>query len=324
MSRTASPWIEFPAFRDYEAGRQAANNAMMALLAGSQLAAHTLQLTRGSTRLLPEIFPGVEHVSYFNLRTDVATDLLLDTGHHLGAVAVPYALAVHEDFVVTVLDILDSLGFSRRAPGRNADTTKNRVKAWNMHEAVWMTLGQAAPSRGSIPALEHFHLLREMRNAQIHAGGVVTPELAAEATNMTSQAAINWQRLARRTPEDVVADRRFKFTTFDIFAVFATTKAMGRIVNGILKSHIHVGHWADICLQDYVAQTSKPVGSDQWLRGLIGHAALNYAASGVSPEDVITAAVAAGAWTEGRTYAPRRSVRGAKRRRDRGTRPPEP
>ncbi len=67
--------MEFPAFRRYEATRQAANN--------------TIQLTTGSNRLLPEIFPRVEHVKYFNLRTDPATQLLLDTGHHLGAVAVP-------------------------------------------------------------------------------------------------------------------------------------------------------------------------------------------------------------------------------------------
>lgn len=58
-------WVEFPAFRRYEATRQKANNALMAMLAGSQLAAHTLQLTSGSTQLLPEILPGVAEIQYF-------------------------------------------------------------------------------------------------------------------------------------------------------------------------------------------------------------------------------------------------------------------
>ena len=132
--------MEYPGFRRYEAVRQEANNAMMALLAGSKLAAHTLQLTSGSVRLLPEIFPGVPHIGYFNLRTDVAAQLLAEVGHHLGAVAVPYALAVHEDFVISTLELLDSLGRPTLAPGKKQDLAKNDVKAWNMHEAVWVTL----------------------------------------------------------------------------------------------------------------------------------------------------------------------------------------
>ena len=100
MPSTPATWVEFPTFRRYEANRQEANNAMMALLAGSKLAVHTLQLTSGSKELLPRIFPGVDHIAYFNLATDEATRLLLDTAHHLGAVAIPYALAVHEDFVM--------------------------------------------------------------------------------------------------------------------------------------------------------------------------------------------------------------------------------
>jgi len=49
MPGAPSVWVEFPLFRRYESSRQEANNAMMALLAGSKLAAHTLQLTTGSS-----------------------------------------------------------------------------------------------------------------------------------------------------------------------------------------------------------------------------------------------------------------------------------
>ena len=313
--------MEFPAFRTYEASRQEANNAMMALLAGSKLAAHTLQLTTGSTRLLPEIFPGVEHVTYFNLRTDAATQLLRDTGHHLGAVAVPYALAVHEDFVMTVLSLLRENGFTRKAPGDNADPTKNRVTAWNMHEAMWMTVGQPLPPRGSVMALEHFHLLREMRNAQIHAGGAVSGRLSDEVDNMTSQAATAWERLSRRAPTDVIASDPLRFTTFDIFAVFSITKTLGRTVNTLLRDSLTTGQWADICLKDYSNLTSKPRGSDRWLRGLIGHAAINYGAGVMTEQDVVDAAVAAGIWAAGRSWTPRRASRGEKRTRVRGAGP---
>lgn len=311
--------MEFPAYRRYESIRQEANNAMMALLAGSKFAAHTLQLTSGSSRLLPEMFPGVEHITYFNLRTDAATQLLLDTGHHLGAVAVPYALAVHEDFVMTVLHLLDGFGYTRRAPGDNADTAKNRVSAWNMHEALWMTLRKPAPLRGTVVPLEHFHLLREMRNAQIPAAGAVSARLSRDVSDMTSPGAVAWRALSRRAPADVIGTDPLRFTTFDIFAVFATTKALGRIVNQLLRNGLTSCQWAEVCLEDYSALTSKPRGSDRWMRGLIGHAAMNYGA--ITEQEIIDAAIAAGAWASGRTPLPRRSSRGARRTRIPGSGP---
>lgn len=321
MTGAPSNWVEFPDFRQYEATRQEANNAMMALLAGSKLAAHTLQLTSGSRQLLPEIFPGVEHISYFNLRTDSATELLLDSGHHLGAVAVPYALAVHEDFVMTVLAMLDTMGHTWRAPGSNSDPTKNRVKAWNMHEAVYMTLGQPVPARGSAEiALEHFHLLREMRNTHIHAGGSISSGLRDQVTDISAPAKAEWERVARRTPADVIAMPRLRFTTFDIFAAFGTTKALGRTINALLRDGLAQTEWAEICRSDYSTLSSKTPGSDQWIRGLLGHANAFYGTTSMTEADLLNAAIAGGQWTEGRSFAPRRSQRNARRRRDPGSR----
>jgi hypothetical protein len=323
MPIVARTWVEFPGFRQYEATRQEANNAMMALLAGAKLAAHTLQLTTGSRQLLPEIFPGVEHIGYFSLRTDTATALLADTGHHLGAVAVPYALAVHEDFVMTTLELLDSLGYMRKAPGRNGDLTKNPVKAWNMHEALYMTLGLQVPIRGSNPmALEHFHLLREMRNSQIHDGGGISGSLKQQVQDMSQPAAIDWLRLARRTPMDVIAEDQLRFTTFDIFAVFATTKTLGRTLNTLLRNHVPRPSWARIAVDDYAVHSSKSAGSDAWMRGVLGHATLYYGAVKISERELVDAAIAARYWTAGRNIVPRRARRGAARVRNRGNRYP--
>ncbi len=52
----------FGAYRQYEETRIATSNAVMRLLAGAGMAAHMLQLTEGSDRLLPEIFPNVAHI----------------------------------------------------------------------------------------------------------------------------------------------------------------------------------------------------------------------------------------------------------------------
>ena len=61
----------------------------MALLAGSHLANHTLNLTQGSDRPLSEIFPRVPHIERFNLKTETASALLADAEAHLSAMAIP-------------------------------------------------------------------------------------------------------------------------------------------------------------------------------------------------------------------------------------------
>ncbi|MBV9028989.1 MAG: hypothetical protein JO364_01500 [Pseudonocardiales bacterium] len=55
-----------------------ARNAMMALPAGAGMASHLLQLTCGSKHLLPEVFPQVPHIGWFNLRSERADQALLN------------------------------------------------------------------------------------------------------------------------------------------------------------------------------------------------------------------------------------------------------
>lgn len=291
----------------------------MALLAGSTLAVHTLQLTEGSQQLLPDIFPGVGHIKYFNLRTQDANELLQDTGHHLGAVAVPYALAVHEDFIMTVLDLLVGLGYARQADGNNSNKSKNMPKAWNMHEAVYLTLGITPPSSGPVAdRLQQFHLLRHMRNAQIHNGGEVSSDLIDAVNAMSAKACTEWARIGRRQPSDITSTPEVHFTVFDIFAVFAVTKALGRQVNDVLANEVGIARWADICIADYASISSQRPNSDQWMRAAIGHALLLYSATGITPEDVIDGAVRAGHWQGGRFLVPRR----VRRQRNPGAGPP--
>jgi hypothetical protein len=91
--------IRFAQYRRYEARRVAASNAMMALLAGAGMASHLLQLTRGSQYLLPEVFPQVPPIGRLNLRSELAHQILDAADVHLGAMSIPYALAIHDDFL---------------------------------------------------------------------------------------------------------------------------------------------------------------------------------------------------------------------------------
>ena len=64
--------VRFADHRQYEQARIEASNAVMGLLAGARMAAHLLQLTEGSDRLLPEIFPQIPHIGRPNLTTTAA------------------------------------------------------------------------------------------------------------------------------------------------------------------------------------------------------------------------------------------------------------
>jgi hypothetical protein len=292
------PEVGIPAYRNYIAARQDANNAMMALLAGSRLAAHTLQLTQGSQRLLPEIFPAVDHIRRFNLQTDRARQLLVDADSHLGAVAVPYALAVHEDFMLQVLNLIKQHGIQLR-------NDRKAAKAWNMHEIFSRSTGHVFSKQ----LLSQFHLLRLMRNSQIHTGGQPSPELIKKARSLSAAENTAWERLTGRSATTMVDAAKLTFTSGDIFSAFAVTKRLGRDVNAALQTALAVATWCQIVVEDYAAVASHLPNSDQWLRGLEGYARQFYSPLGLSAPDLEGAARAMGVWTRTHPVPQRRSQR---------------
>jgi len=98
-----------------------------------------------------------------------ARQFLLDADCHLASVAVPYALATHEEFVMNTLSLLT-------AHGRTLVTHGKQVRAWNMHTVLFETLGVPEPEEW----MQSFHVLRELRNCITHVGGNVSTRLRDE------------------------------------------------------------------------------------------------------------------------------------------------
>ena len=113
---TKAQVVRFADYRQYEQVRTEASNAVMGLLAGARMAEHMLQLTEGSDRLLPEMFPQIPHIGRLNLKTGAARGILAAGDTHLGAMAVPYALAIHEDYLRTCLTLLKRGGANLYKP----------------------------------------------------------------------------------------------------------------------------------------------------------------------------------------------------------------
>ncbi|MFJ8919847.1 hypothetical protein ACIREK_10250 [Streptomyces sp. NPDC102415] len=273
-------------YREYFRTRVEVNNAMMALLAGSRLAGHTLQLTAGSQRTLAELFPAVEHIGRFNLRSDEARSLLRNADHHLTSVALPYALATHEDFVMSSIEFLRNEGFAIKKGGK-------AVKAWNMHSVLFNSAGSAIPH----DLLQSFDLLREMRNSTIHAGGKLQPNLLKSVSAMGASSTAEWQRLNSQAPSDVIASGQVSLNASHIFTAFAVTKSLARRINTSLRSAIPKSSWARIAVEDYQEITSKTKNSSSWRRSLIGYVRLNYSPANLTETDLEQAARQLNYWT---------------------------
>lgn len=279
------PEMKYPEYRNYVENRVVANDAMMALLAGSRLGSHTLQLTTGSNRTLAELFPAVEHIERFNLRSDAARSLLQDADHHLASVAVPYALATHEEFVISSIDFLKKEGIKIRGGGQ--------PKAWNMHEIIFNSTGYTAPNDW----LGCFHVLREMRNCGIHAGGRVQQRLIDRVNMISSGSRAIWYKLTQQDPFDLTKANRMTLLAEHVFAAFAVTKRLGREINTAFSQAVPIPSWARIATEDYQSVSSKHKNSTNWRRALIGYTRQFYKPANLTEKDLETAARALGFWT---------------------------
>jgi hypothetical protein len=282
--------VMYPAYRDYIETRTTVNSAMMALVAGSQIASHSLQLVRGSTRPLAELFPEVPHIGRFNLRSDQARDVLNNAEHHLASVALPYALSTHEDFV---MESIETLKAERVPLVHDGAPLRKQIKAWNMHPVLFESAGYTVPPH----LLEVFNLIREMRNCTAHNGGRADQKLL-DCLNLMSQPAIDlWTRLAKQDPNNSVVNGRVVLTAEHVITAFAITKRLGREINRALAGGLPMTAWARTAVEDFAKETTKMKNSSGWRRGLVGYTRRYYQALGLAEADLESAARATGRWT---------------------------
>lgn len=275
------PEIHFPTYRDYVRNRIDVNNSMMALLAGSRMAAHLLEDKKGSTETLSELFADVGHIQSFNLVTDSARDLLINADQHIASVSLPYALATHEAFVRQMIKLI-------RDNGTTIIDDGERIRAFNMHAVFFASCNHSEPTTW----MQIFHVLREARNCIIHLNGGVSPELKTAIVQMGPDARAEWQRMNQQSlPKDLMGkDKRLTLTAEHIFTSFATTKALGREMNTMLGQHLSGDAWARIAVEDYASQTKKPRNSSQWSRGVAGYARQMYSGAPCGKREIEQAA----------------------------------
>lgn len=234
--------VRFPGYRDWEARRVEASNAMMGLLAGAQLAAHLLKLTEGSSHLLPEVFPQVDHIGRFNLTTHEASAILAAADTHLGAMSVPYALALHEDYLKTCLRLLHRAGLC------SAGTVSNTTLAGQHAKIAELSGGTFSADR-----LAQLDTIRRMRNCMIHEGGRADAALVAAVAAWSPATEKLWTKVAPSL-KGIAAGDAIAFGHQQLILALAVTKSLSREANVLVQPVISREVWADVVAEDVVAR----------------------------------------------------------------------
>jgi hypothetical protein len=255
--------VRFPEYRAYEAARVDSSNAMMALLAGAGLASHLLQLTQGSSHLLPEVFPRVPHIGRFNLESEAARVILDSADAHLGAMSVPYALALHEDFLRTCLSMLQRAGIASRS--------QVEVSLAGQHSLIEKLTGDTFDS----DSLIQLDVLRSMRNCLIHGGGLVGSALISALQPWTKRAEAGWVKLAP-SPTRVTIGQRVVFGHGEMILALAVTTKLAREANRLIQRVVPRSQWADVIVADYRIETDGNILAPDFLRKIRGFARFNY------------------------------------------------
>ena len=274
--------VRFPEYRAYEAARIDASNAMMGLLAGAQMAAHLLQLTEGSSRLLPEIYPRIAHIGRFNLTSQGASQILTSAEEHLGTMAVPYALAIHEDHLRTCLRLLVQAGRAKSGdPG---------AKLFSLHSKFEVATGGHLSAVG----LEQFHMVRHLRNAAVHSGGTADTNVISQAAKWSAQANLDWIRIAKRSPTNLRVGDKVRLGHGELLVSLAITKRLTNEMNALMVPALTTAAWSDIVVADLIQTSGIPRARQERLKAAKGLARYHYSPCSLTDHDLTQALARAG------------------------------
>lgn len=255
--------------------RDDVNSSIMGLVAGSQMAIHLLRLTEGSDHLLAEVFPNIPHIGRLNLKTSAAREVLDSAETHLSAMAIPYVLAVHEDYMKSCLKLVE-----RHC---NTNIKAKDVPSSKQHEL----LQDQATKKFTSYSLEQFHLIRRMRNCMIHRGGEIDTALENHCAQLSSDAIQGWEVLTGRTPQFKVGQEKIRFGQRETVATLAITKRLARETNLILQGVIPRSAWGAIMMADVSSQTpGLPKSFSDRFRKVRGYARYYYAVLNFNDQEI--------------------------------------
>jgi hypothetical protein len=267
--------IQFPAYRSFETSRIATNDAAMALLVSTQLAAYTLDQVPDSARdnHIPDIFSDLGHIGRLNRTVDDARAIVLDAERQLAYMAIPFVLSVYEMYVLDVIGLLREA----RIDISTADVTKLGLA--KIHGYL-SDLGLVLPQTGT--AL--FDFIRLVRNRIVHYAGKEGAGLRTAYNAMSDDAKSLWRYLTGSEPPLGSPEEPLRLEAVHLFPALAVTNRLGEAINLAIGKVLPTEVWADVVVRDYFEQ--QPAGLDRArrIRKLTGLARFAYSEAGLGRE----------------------------------------
>jgi hypothetical protein len=256
--------VNFEAYRHHEKVRKETSNAIRGLTVSVGLSSLFIKTFEDSKGTLPDLFPNVPHIKRLNLSATDVRDILDNIHKHLGAMGVPYTLGVHEDYMNTCLTLLEKSGCATNRINKSYSSTQ--------HEEFQKATNQTFDS----DSLLQFHMLRIMRNAQIHAGGVLGTQVVDLLKEWSPSADAAWQELTGSSPARLKVGDKIDFGSNEIFVALATTKSIAREANQFLQEAVGKVSWADLVVEDFLNRNPKTLNRADTLKKLNGIARFDY------------------------------------------------
>ncbi|MGW3167119.1 hypothetical protein ACWC9Q_30510 [Streptomyces sp. NPDC001142] len=264
--------VQFPAYRLHEKMRREVNDSVMGLLAGAGLASHLLHPMVKADVPLSTIFPEISEVTRFNLSIKQAQLILDNSGTHVARMALPYLLALHEDYIKACLGLLSKEGLVTAKKAESTSPSK-------AHETIEIASGKSFPSS----SLTQFHILREMRNCLIHRGGLVDERLINTIESLSRSAEAGWKKQTGNTPRNLKRGDVLGISTGEVVMSLAVSKKLARCANGIVAESLSESTWVDVILDDVEEfGPGIPANADERLRKVEGYTRHYYSATGIT------------------------------------------
>lgn len=235
--------LQHPAYREFERWRIETNDAGVAVLLGLRLgAAHLKSLPPVLRReRLPELVD-IEDAQRLNLSGDDVIERMADAEGVYAAMAIPFHVAVFNEFLVTALQML-------QADGQALDVGDPQKLMLGPLRGALAAMGMRMPSDQD----KIMSFAQKLRNSIVHDGAVARKGIIRIWSELSAEQQEIWIADAGRTP-GLVNGERIALGPGEVRATLAVTTHLAKSVNDELQRLIARSTWARIAVEDWIAR----------------------------------------------------------------------
>ncbi|WP_421119838.1 hypothetical protein ACE2AJ_00310 [Aquihabitans daechungensis] len=237
----------------------------MTQLVATHLASELLD-PANDERMLPDVYPNIEVLRRLNLPQGKARSMFAASARDLAFMSIPFLLAVHGDFIVKCIEMLQDAGVDQ------SEVVPESLHLSAVHEHL-ESVTHALP----VDLLSMFHLSRRLRNRIIHNGGRYGSKMGTTWWALSPDARASWERLAQRPLHLGSAGDRLEINEGEVIATLAVVRALALHANELLQPVIPRTYWATLVVDDYAdVAPDRMKDKANLLRRLRGYAGHNY------------------------------------------------